>query len=274
MYRKLEEYTSVVGQPRKPLSVGFKPSAAAVKHRETAIRSFARFEKNLAQGYRDDRSIHLGADVSLHKRADNLRSRAIDAGFLIFQELGKLSPRYDELFPNGVLADDPGLVAACENLVLNDVEPQVVFNYAAEVWRLIEWAKTLGLALPDLSELRVAGHLRNCAGRGKSVPGRVRHALVWFQQVFGIDLGADQIEIQRMLRSAIGTTLNPSSPEAAKLIPPDIVERLEMGVFEARSGVLKIFCGLGCLLTYGIKRWSDAKRISPRKRPRNSSGEL
>ena len=127
----------------KPASVGFQPSAAAVKHRDTAIRSFAKFEKNLAHGQREDLTSHRVTDDSLHKRAENLRSRAVDAGFLIFQELGELSSRCNELFPGGVLADDAGLVSACASLVLNGVEPQVVLNYAAEVWRLIEWAKTL-----------------------------------------------------------------------------------------------------------------------------------
>ena len=43
------------------------------------------------------------------------------------------------------------------------------------------------------------------------------------------------------------------------MIPVEVVERLEGRVFNARAGLLKIFCGLGCLLTFGVKRWSDAQ---------------
>ena len=45
------------------------------------------------------------------------------------------------------------------------------------------------------------------------------------------------------------------------MIPLEIVRLLEKGCFDARTSVLRVFCGLGCLLTFGIKRWSDAQRV-------------
>ena len=45
------------------------------------------------------------------------------------------------------------------------------------------------------------------------------------------------------------------------MVPAEVVRLLEHGCFKASTGVLRIFCGLGCLLTFGIKRWSDAQRV-------------
>ena len=45
------------------------------------------------------------------------------------------------------------------------------------------------------------------------------------------------------------------------MIPVPVVKLLEHRVFDASCAVLRIFCGLGCLLTFGVKRCSDAQRM-------------
>ena len=64
-----------------------------------------------------------------------------------------------------------------------------------------------------------------------------------------------------MIRSTSAGQPSAKPADAALMIPSDIVKRLEEGVSCAQSSVLRIFCGLGCLLTFGIKRWSDAQRV-------------
>ena len=73
----------------------------------------------------------------------------------------------------------------------------------------------------------------------------MRLALIWLQRLVDVPFGADKVEFQKMVRSSDGSKKE-SGPEGAKMIPDEIVRLLEGGVYTARTGVLRIFCGLGC----------------------------
>ena len=156
---------------------------------------------------------------------------------------------------------DPNLDAVVADILLAGVEPQVVLGHVAEFWRFHQWLQAIGGAVESVSELRVAGYLHNCLGRGKSVPGRVRSALIWLQRVASIELGAEKTEFRSMIRSASQPATGQCNPEAARMIPIEVVRKLEHGAKGASTTILKIFCGLACLLTHGAKRWSDAQRL-------------
>ena len=167
------------------------PSQAAVRQRDAAIRSYAKMQETLARGAGDDTSGHLGERTTLHKREEAKRSKAVDAGFLILKEVGPLSPRFADMFPEGGIGVDLGIKEAMEDIILNGVEPQTVINHAAEIWRLFEWLKSLNLKLDEITELRIAGYIRNSSGRGRSVPGRVRNAVIWLREITSMKLGAE-----------------------------------------------------------------------------------
>ena len=262
VYRKLEEYNQPSSVTPVPRRVEFQPSAAASKLRDAAVKSYEKMEKCLAQGVKEDVQGHLaGPSVSLHQRDDNLRVKAIHVGQMILFDVGRASPRFSQLFVDGVIVNDDGIVGAFNDMVLCGLEPQVVLSYGAEVSRFLHWMKATGLGFEDLSDLRVAGFIRNSAGRGKTVPGRVKSSLVWLQRLADLNFGADKVEVMRMVKSTRNSKES-SDPEAAKMIPIEIVRKLEHGCKSASTGVLRLFCGLGCLLTFGVKRWSDAQRLS------------
>ena len=219
-------------------------------------------EKSLAQGVKEDVQGHLaGPSVSLHQRDDSLRAKAIHVGQMILFDVSQASPRFSQVFVDGVIVNDDGIVGAFNDMVLCGLEPQVVLSYGAEVSRFLHWMKATGLGFGDLSDLRVAGFIRNSAGRGKTVPGRVKSSLVWLQRLADLNFGADKVEVMRMVKSTRNSKES-SDPEAAKMIPIEIVRKLEHGCKSASTGVLRLFCCLGCLLTFGVKRWSDAQRLS------------
>ena len=83
---------------------------------------------------------------------------------------------------------------------------------------------------------------------------------MWFQRVADVQFGAEKVELLKMVRSSAGPS-DVSGPEPAPMIPPNVVRLMEHGCSHASTGVLKVFCGLGCLLTFGVKRWSDAQRV-------------
>ena len=265
VYRRLEDYAHAPTDTPVRKQLGFQPSAAAAKLRASAVKSIEKMEKRLAQGVEDDVQGHLaGPSCSLHQRDESLRAKAVNVGQSILLEIGISSPRFSQLFVDGCLSDDPGLVEAFNDIVLSGLEPQVVLNYGSEAFRFIHWMKATKLDFEKLSDLRVAGYIRNSSGRGKTVPGRVKNALVWLQRLSDLKFGAEKVEIAKMVKS---TKANASAddPGAARMIPPEFVRMLEHGCFAASTGVLRIFSGLACLLTFGIKRWSDAQRCSSLK---------
>ena len=164
----------------------FVPSAAAVRHRETAVRSIEKMELKLALGHEDDKVGHGGKDTTIHKREDARRAKAIDVGLMILKEVGVASPRYKEIFPCDMLTSDKGMLSAFENIILNGIEAQAVIHHGAEAWRLFEWLGTLNMDLVDASQLRLVSYINNCSGRGRTVPSRVRNAIIWLQHVTGL----------------------------------------------------------------------------------------
>ena len=219
-------------------------------------------EEKIAEGVEVDKTSHLATESStLHARADHLKERVIDLGFAILYETVEFSPRYSQTFDAaGTCILDEGTKLALADIILAGVEPQVVLTYGAEVYRFIHWLSAVGLRFTEVTDLRVAGYIRNSLSRGKTVPTRLRSALMFFQRVADVKLGAEKVELLKMMQSSAGPS-NVSGPEPAPLIPPNVVLLLEHGCSHASTGVLKLFCGLACLLTFGVKRWSDAQRL-------------
>ena len=178
------------------------------------------------------------------------------------REVGWASKRYTELFnADGNLVADDGIVGAFNDIIISGLEPQVVQGYCAESFRFLAWLTALQRPVQEVTDLQIAGYIRNCLGRGKSVPGRVRLALVWLQRLIDCPLGAGKEDLVMMVRSLSSGTQSEKTPVAARMIPVEIVRLLERGCFNATTDLLRVFCGLGCLLAFGIKRWSDAQRV-------------
>ena len=189
-------------------AVGRKPhpatsSKAALKLRETALKSQANLREKLAKGHGQDFEARLPCKpTSLHDRASAQREKAIAAGHLVLREVGRASKRYTELFnADGILVADEGIVCAFNDIIISGLDPQVVQNYCAESFRFLAWLTALQRPLQEVTELQVAGYIRNCMGRGKSVPGRVPLALVRLQRLIDCPLGAGKEDLVMMVRS-------------------------------------------------------------------------
>ena len=172
-----------------------------------------------------------------------------------------ISLRFSQFFDSAAkIVIDDGARRALEDMILFGLELQVVINYGSEIYKFSHWCCALGLTLSEVSDLRIAGYIRNSLDRGKTVPGRIRNALCWFQRLADLHLGVEKIMLSKMVRSSSGSS-GKADPEPAPMIPPDVVKLLELGCSRGRTGVIKVFCGLCCLLTFGVKRWSDAQRV-------------
>ena len=85
---------------------------------------------------------------------------------------------------------------------------------------------SVGLHFGNLSDLRVASYIKSCHGRGKTVSGRVRLALIWMQRIADLPLGAGNVELQKMTKSSWPEPK--AEPDAAKTIPIE-VNRTHLG---------------------------------------------
>ena len=271
VFQKLEDCvdeSSRMSGPSQPLRLsGAVPSiaskTAAAKLRDSALKSQLKLDEKLTKGQEEDLEGHLvGSIASLHVRAQTQRDKAVATGYLVLREVGAVSPRFSQVFTeSGETVSDMGILSAFNDMILAGLEPQIVLNYCTESFRFLQWLTSLGLDLKSLNDLRVAGYIKNSTGRGKTVPGRVRHALIWLQRIADCQFGAEKVEMQKMVRTTSAGPASEKEPVAALMIPIEYVRKLEWGCWKARTGVLRIFCGLGCLLTFGIKRWSDAQRM-------------
>ena len=96
VYRKLEDYLSKDQVPKSSTSsVAFQPSSSTSRLRASAVNSVVRMEEKIAKGFVEDKTSHLlTQSTSLHERADGIKVRAIDLGFLILKEMGPFLPSF------------------------------------------------------------------------------------------------------------------------------------------------------------------------------------
>ena len=172
VHRRLEDYQSSPSAPQpKPAAISIPLSSAAVRLRDSALRSQAKLTQKLALGQQVDHHSHLGAKTTLHEREESMRSRAIDSGYMVLREVGSQSPRYGELFDSsGNIAAEKSVLDAFNDIIMHGNEPPVVLNYAAESVRFLSWVKAVGLPLESMTDLRVAGFIHNSRDRGKLCP--------------------------------------------------------------------------------------------------------
>ena len=192
--------------------------------------------------------------------------KAVDMGVSVLMFLGKVSIRFVELYgPDGSLEPSATDLASFRFLVQGKLQSDCLVDYCRETRRFATWAFALGFYFNRLGSLCLVGYLRNVRSRGKTVPTRVRCALVWAEEVFRIKLDAGRKDIVsicvRLSRMDVRGRAVPD-PVQATLVPPIVVSQLEELVTSAPTLPLRIFCGVAALCAHGIKRWGDVQHTN------------
>ena len=191
--------------------------------------------------------------------------QAIDLGVDLLMYIGSVSPRFVELFgPDGTSSPPSGLLESFRLVVRGDVEAACLRDFCRESRRFFVWAFSMKLDLLSLPSLALVGYLRNIRCRGKSVPTRVRCALVWSEAVFRISLNASSRDIISLCVRLSRVDLQGRAvrgPVQAVLVPPEVVAKLELLVTTAPTLPMRIFAGVAALCAGGIKRWSDVQHV-------------
>ena len=128
----------------------------------------------------------------------------------------------------------------------------------------MNWMSSLRVELDSVSSILLCSYFRMALKRGKSVPSRVRCALVWCEDHLKVGLGVKGVEIRSFVLKLVVVTPDGKSVKSkhqAPALPVDSVIALEDLVSSAHTLPLRVYAGLACLCVHGVKRWSDAQHV-------------
>ena len=127
------------------------------------------------------------------------RAEGVVLGLLV--KLGAWCDSCKEVFPSGP-EDGPDSERACVFLLLafGTRSSACVASCAKEAAQCVDWLLAAGCDVESPSLLTIGTYLRLCRQRGKTVPGRVREALVWAEEVYSIKFGATSGALKSLTR--------------------------------------------------------------------------
>ena len=75
-------------------------------------------------------------------------------------------------------------------------EPKAVIGHADEVTACVRWLEDMRVSILGVGVLLLCSYFRVVVGRGKSVPVKVRAALVWCETHTRTPIGADMVAVK------------------------------------------------------------------------------
>ena len=123
-------------------------------------------------------------------------------------------------------------------IILGKLSPQCVVDYCRELEKFLDWLAAIQIPVAIINSLTTAGYLQNLRLRGKSVPTRVRAALLWAEGVFKVDLRCAGRDISDFVAKLSATDmLGAPVPEPVKaaMVPPEYVVIFEQLTRDAPS---------------------------------------
>ena len=197
-----------------------------------------------------------GAAVSIAETDDRRTRRALAAAYQVLRSLGRVSPRWVELYDSTHDGVPPAtLVKVQDEIFMARTTSHTVLKHCSELNRFLEWLQTMKVSTANPGALLVSSYILSTRARGKSIPNKVRTALVWSEETMGAKWSATEMEVKRLGWSM--TRKGQKDAKAAAMLPVVHVMALERLVFDAPSYVLRYCAGVMCLMVHGLKRWAD-----------------
>ena len=143
------------------------------------------------------------------------------------------------------------------------IQPKL--EHCEEVDLYLDWLGSIKYPVTRTGPLMVCSHLHMCLSRGKSIPLKVRCALVWFENHARISLNACGIDVRDYVSGLTARDLMTDKiskvARQAPFLPVDVVIKLERLVTTAHTLPLRVFAGVVCLCVHGVKRWSEVQHV-------------
>ena len=201
-----------------------------------------------------------GPSIAARERAawQKASSRVID----LLQRLGPHSAVHRECYGAGGSVNGE-LLETLLRVVGGKLIASAVDSYCKEVGKYLDWLVGIRQFPVEVGPVTLCGYLRASLSRGSSVPTKVRAALCWCESHIKVLLGATGVEVrdftEQLGRTSPGGLVK--EKDQAPPLPVDFVVALEGLVGSAHTLPLRIFAGVCCLCTHGVKRWADVQHV-------------
>ena len=143
---------------------------------------------------------------------------------------------------------------------MGTLEPKAVIGYIKEITSYLSWLSDMRVGLSEVGVILLCSYFRVAIGRGRSVPSKVRSAMIWCEKHTRTRLGADVSEVRAFvaqLTFQLPSGQMAKAPYQAPPLPVEYVIALEGLVLTAHTLPLRIFAGIACACVHGVKRWAD-----------------
>ena len=255
-------YMPISALPHGRLSFGL--SCAPPSTRIDLVKSGV--AKSLSAGSCKRPRSGIGPAKTVSEREDLRFARAKKEVLDLLCRAGAHSAVYTEIFSEGPRDLMPGESTVLFGVLMARIQPKAILDYCKEVNLYMDWLSSIKRSLVDVGPLMLCSYLHMTLSRGKSIPTKVRCALVWFEGHAKVHMKASGIEVRDYVSGL--TARDPLTNKIAKVarqaphLPVDVVSKLERLVTTAHTLPLRVFAGVLCLCVHGVKRWSDVQHVS------------
>ena len=257
--------TSVAGLPKGRFSFGVSVEPTGFTN-ANARRAVSAAAASLSDGRSKKPRVEAAVTQTLQKKEKAKLLRAQGELLELLSRVGSLSAAWCELFGEDPSRDlEAHEAEVLFGILMGRTQPKAILDYCREVNAYLSWVEGIGRAPHGVGPLMLCSFFRMALSRGKSVPLKIKCALVWFESHAKIQLNATGVEVRDYVS---GLTVRDASGlhkvEAARQAPPlpvDTVIRLERLATTAHTLPFRVFAGVICLCVHGVKRWSDVQHV-------------
>ena len=159
-----------------------------------------------------------------------------------------------------------GQISVALDILCGKVTARGGLDYVKEVFRFLDWTEALEREIVGLGSILICSYMRSVVARGNSVPVKVRCALNWFENHSSTPIGSLGVDIRDCVNGLSpahgGSNTVAETKHQAPALSVDAIVFIEHLVCSAHTLPLRIFAGIVCLCTHGVKRWADAQHLS------------
>ena len=193
---------------------------------------------------------------SLTAKLTNEMQKAIDVCFLVLDNLGHSSPRFEKV-RQPRKGQEASVVKLQTNAFISNFSSPKGLNTARRRFQSYLLAMK-GLSVDPVApeEWTLAAFIASLAQRGVGSSRKMVQALSWAERAYELNLGLEAPLVQAQRSS---WTLGKETPTRRPARTPSVemVKHMEDLLFNAESNMMRCWAGAQCAMAHGCLRWAD-----------------
>ena len=183
----------ILSLPRGRLSFGVScpPNSSS-----SAGATLSQVARSLSSGDAKRPRIPKSGLATIEAKDDLKLARARREVLSLLHRVGSDSAVYCEIFGEGPRDLDQSEQMMLFGVLMARIQPKAIMDYCKEVNLYIDWLNGIKFPLTRVGPLMLCSYLHMTLSRGKSIPVKVRCALVWFESHAKIHMNACGVEVR------------------------------------------------------------------------------